>query len=203
MGLIDRAKNIIVQPRAEWSVIDTEPATVGGLYTGYVIPLSLLSVICATLGMVLFGISVPFLGNIRYPLGTALGSAAVRFVAGLISIYVIALVIDALAPTFGGTKNSIQAFKVAAYSYTAAWVFGVLAIIPALAIIAGLLGLYSLYLLYTGFAGAHEVAAGESTGLHRSRHRRRHRPVHLHRLSGERARVGHPGRLAAHDVMLR
>ncbi|HTL95578.1 MAG TPA: Yip1 family protein [Gemmatimonadaceae bacterium] len=150
MGLIDRAKNIIVQPKAEWAVIDTEPATVGGLYTGYVIPLSLLSVICATLGMVLFGISVPFLGNIRYPLGTALGSAAVRFVAGLISIYVIALVIDALAPTFGGTKNSIQAFKVAAYSYTAAWVFGVLAIIPALAIIAGLLGLYSLYLLYTG-----------------------------------------------------
>jgi hypothetical protein len=150
MGLIDRAKNIIVQPKAEWSVIDTEPATVGGLYSGYVIPLSLVSVIAATLGMIIFGLSVPFLGNIRMPIGTALGGAAIRFVAGLVGIYVLALVIDALAPTFGGTKNSIQAFKVAAYSYTAAWVFGILAIIPALGIIGGLLGLYSLYLLYTG-----------------------------------------------------
>ena len=150
MGVIDRAKNIIVQPKAEWTVIDTEPATVGGLYSGYVIPLSLVSVICATLGMVIFGISVPFLGSIKMPVGTALGGAAVRFVAGLVAIYVIAMVIDALAPTFGGTKNSIQAFKVAAYSYTAAWVFGILAIIPALGIIGGLLGLYSLYLLYTG-----------------------------------------------------
>jgi hypothetical protein len=150
MGMIDRAKNIIVQPRAEWTVIDTEPATVGGLYSGYVIPLSLVSVICATLGMVIFGISVPFLGSIKMPVGTALGGAAIRFVAGLVAIYVIALVIDALAPTFGGTKNSVQAFKVAAYSYTAAWVFGILAIIPALGIIGGLLGLYSLYLLYTG-----------------------------------------------------
>ena len=150
MGVIDRAKNIIVQPKAEWTVIDTEPATVGGLYSGYVIPLSLVSVICATLGMVIFGISVPFLGSIKMPVGTALGGAAVRFVAGLVAIYVIAMVIDALAPTFGGTKNSIQAFKVAAYSYTAAWVFGILAIIPQLGIIGGLLGLYSLYLLYTG-----------------------------------------------------
>ncbi len=150
MGVIDRAKNIIVQPKAEWTVIDTEPATVGGLYSGYVIPLSLVSVICATLGMVIFGISVPFLGSIKMPVGTALGGAAVRFVAGLVAIYLIAMVIDALAPTFGGTKNSIQAFKVAAYSYTAAWVFGILAIIPQLGIIGGLLGLYSLYLLYTG-----------------------------------------------------
>ncbi|HEX6806377.1 MAG TPA: Yip1 family protein [Gemmatimonadaceae bacterium] len=150
MGLIDRAKNIIVQPKAEWAVIDSEPATVGGLYSGYVIPLSLVSALCAMLGMVIFGISLPFLGSIKMPLGTALGGAAVRFVAGLIGIYILALVIDALAPTFGGTKNSLQALKVATYSYTAAWVFGILAIIPALAIVGGLLGLYSLYLLYTG-----------------------------------------------------
>jgi hypothetical protein len=150
MGLIDRAKNIIMRPRQEWPVIDTEPATVGGLYTGYIIPLSLLATIAAFLGMVIFGISVPFLGTIRMPMGAALGGAAVRFVAGLISTYILALVIDALAPSFGGTKNVIQALKVAAYSYTAAWVFGILAIVPALGIIGGLLGLYSLFLLYTG-----------------------------------------------------
>lgn len=150
MGLIDRAKNIIMQPRQEWAAIDAEPATVGGIYTGYVIPLSLVPTIAAFLGMILFGISVPFLGSVKMPVGTALGAAAIRFVAGLIGIYILAIIIDALAPSFGGTKNMISAFKVAAYSYTAAWVFGILAIIPALGIIGGLLGLYSLYLLYTG-----------------------------------------------------
>jgi len=150
MGLIDRAKNIIMKPKQEWPVIDTEPATVGGLYTGYIIPLSLAPIVAATIGMALFGITVPLFGTIRQPIGTALGAAAIRFVLGLIMIYVVALIIDALAPSFGGTKNSIQALKVAAYSYTAAWVFGILAIIPALGIVGGLLGLYSLYLLYTG-----------------------------------------------------
>jgi len=150
MGLIDRAKNIIMQPKQEWTVIDTEPATVGSLYTGYIIPLSLASTLAAMIGMAVFGISVPIFGTIKVPLGTALGGAAVRFVAGLIGIYILALVIDALAPTFNGTKNTLQALKVATYSYTAAWVFSLLAIIPALAIIGGLLGLYSLYLLYTG-----------------------------------------------------
>jgi len=150
MGLIDRAKNIITKPKQEWQVIDAEPATIGGLYTGYIIPLSLVPVIAGALGMLLFGYSLPFIGKVTIPTSTVLGSAAVQFVGGLIGIYVIALVIDALAPSFGGTKSPIQAMKVAAYSYTASWVFGILAIVPGLRLIAGLLGLYSLYLLFTG-----------------------------------------------------
>ena len=43
----------------------------------------------------------------------------------LVGVYVIALIIDALAPSFGGTKDSLKAFKVAAYSATAAWVAGI------------------------------------------------------------------------------
>ncbi|HEX6809595.1 MAG TPA: Yip1 family protein [Gemmatimonadaceae bacterium] len=150
MGLIDRAKNIITKPKQEWQVIDAEPATIGGLYTGYIIPLSLVPVIAGALGMLLFGYSLPFIGKVTIPTSTVLGSAAVQFVGGLIGIYVIALVIDALAPSFGGTKSPIQAMKVAAYSYTASWVFGILAIVPGLRLIAALLGLYSLYLLFTG-----------------------------------------------------
>lgn len=150
MGVIDRAKNIIVQPRQEWTVIDTEPTTVGALYTGYIVPLSALPVLAAMIGMAVFGISVPILGSIKVPIGTALGRALISYVAGLIAIYILALVIDALAPTFNGTKNSVQALKVAAYAYTAWWVFGILAIIPALSIVGFLLGLYSIYLLYTG-----------------------------------------------------
>ncbi|HKT09786.1 MAG TPA: Yip1 family protein [Gemmatimonadaceae bacterium] len=164
MGLIDRAKNIIMKPRQEWQVIDAETATVGGLYTGYVIPLSLLAVIAGALGLLLFGYSVPLFGKVSIPTSTVLGSAAVQFVGGLIGIYIIALVIDALAPSFGGTKSPIQAMKVAAYSYTGWWVFGILNIIPSLRLPAFLLGLYSLYLLFTGLPALMKAPPEKSLG---------------------------------------
>lgn len=150
MSLIERAKRIIMQPKQEWQVIDTETPTVQSLYTGYIIPLSLAQIVAGVIGMAVFGISMPFLGKIHMPIGPLLSGAVVRFILGLIAVYVLALIIDALAPSFGATKNMMQALKVAAYSYTAAWVFGILAIIPVLSIIGGLLGLYSLYLLYAG-----------------------------------------------------
>jgi hypothetical protein len=71
------------------------------------------------------------------------------FVLSLVAVYVIGLIIDALAPTFGGTRNPIQALKVAAYSSTASWLAGVFALLPGLRVLQ-ILGLYSLYLLYLG-----------------------------------------------------
>jgi hypothetical protein len=71
------------------------------------------------------------------------------YVLSLASVYVLALIIDALAPNFGGQKNFMQAFKVAAFAPTASWLAGIFYIIPVLSILA-LVGLYSLYLLYTG-----------------------------------------------------
>ena len=52
--------------------------------------------------------------------------------------------------SFGGTKDPLKAFKVAAYFPTASWIAGILMLFPALAPIALLAGLYSLYLLYVG-----------------------------------------------------
>src|SRR3546814_11337083 len=69
------------------------------------------------------------------------------YVLTLAAIYIVALVIDALAPTFGGQKNPIQALKVAVYSGTAGWVAGIASLLPTLALLGGLVGgLYSRYL---------------------------------------------------------
>jgi hypothetical protein len=151
MALVDRIKNILLSPRSEWHVIDAEPATVGSLYAGYIAPLSAIPVVCQAIGMAVIGISIPFVGgSIKIPFGTAITNALVAYVLGLVAIYIVALIIDALAPSFGGTKNPVQALKVAAYAYTAAWVGGIFSIIPALGIITLIFGLYSLYLLYLG-----------------------------------------------------
>ena len=52
----------------------------------------------------------------RPPIGTVLSSAIVTYLLTLGGVYVLALIIDALAPNFGGASNQIQALKVAAYS---------------------------------------------------------------------------------------
>jgi hypothetical protein len=151
MALVDRVKNILLSPRTEWPVIDAEPATVASLYTGYIMPLAAIPVICQAIGMSMIGMSIPFIGgHYKTPIGSALVSALVLYCFSLAAVFIVALVIDGLAPSFGGTKNQIQALKVVAYAYTASWVGGIFSLIPNLGIVGVLFGLYSLYLLYLG-----------------------------------------------------
>lgn len=148
-GLVARVKNLLLQPSATWDEIDREPATVSGLMTGYVMILAAIPAICGTLGMVLFGVGA-FGFNYRPPLVWALGQGLLTYALSLGMVFVMALIIDGLAPSFGGTKDRIQAFKLAAYAPTASWVAGVFGLLPALAVVALLGGLYSLFILFKG-----------------------------------------------------
>jgi len=151
MALVDRVKNILLSPRTEWPVIEAEPATVASLYTGYIVPLAAIPAICQAIGMSMIGITIPFVGtHYRTPIVTAITSAVVMYVFSLIAVFIVALIVNGLAPTFGGTKNQVQALKVVAYSYTASWIGGILSLVPAISIIGVLFGLYSLYLLFLG-----------------------------------------------------
>lgn len=144
MNLVERVKRILLSPQTEWGVIDAEPTTPAELYTRYIIPLAAIGPVSQLIGFSVFG----FMGY-RVPIGTAITYALATYILTLIGAYVLALVIDALAPSFGGKRSQIQALKVAAYSSTAAWVAGIFALIPALSVLS-IVGLYSLYLLYLG-----------------------------------------------------
>jgi hypothetical protein len=162
-GIIARVKALLLSPAAAWATIDEEPATVGGLYTGYAMILAAIRPICAALGGLLFGYGFWFV-HYRPSVGSVLATAILEYALSLAGVYVIGLIIDALAPSFDGQKSPIQAFKVAVYSYTAAWVAGVFWIIPNLAPIGGLLGLYSLYLLYLGLPRLMKVPQAKAIG---------------------------------------
>jgi hypothetical protein len=165
MALVDRVKNILMSPRAEWQVIDAEPATVASLYTGYIMPLALIPPICQAIGMSLIGYTIPFVGgHYKTPIGSALVSALVLYCFSLVAVFIVALIVDALAPSFGGTKNQVQALKVVAYSYTASWVGGLLSLIPQISIIGGIFGIYSLYLLFLGLPVLMKSPADKALG---------------------------------------
>jgi hypothetical protein len=148
-GLIARVKDILTRPSPTWDVIDGERPTVGQLYTGYIMPLAAIPAVCGAIGGALVGVGA-FGVSVRLPPIGAVSQGVTQFVLSLVMTYVMALIIEALAPSFGGVKDRLQALKVAAYAYTAAWVAGVFSLIPMLWIITLLGALYSPYLLYLG-----------------------------------------------------
>ena len=149
--LLARVKAILLTPKTEWPVIAGEPATIGALYKNYILILAAIPAVFAFLKLSVIGINIPFGGTVRIGIGAGLSQLVLGYVLTLVMIYVLALIIDALAPTFGGQKDQLQAFKTATYSYTASWIAGIAHILPGLGgLIVILAGLYGIYLLYLG-----------------------------------------------------
>lgn len=150
MNLVERAKNITLSPKTEWPVIAEESTNTADLFKNYVAPLAAIPAVAGFVGMSLIGFSVAMLGTIRLPIGVGITAMVMNFVFALAGVYLISLIIDALAPQFGAQKNSMQALKLAAYSFTPAWLAGILSLLPSLSMLSLLAGLYSIYVLYLG-----------------------------------------------------
>lgn len=148
MNLVERTKNLIVTPSAEWDRISSETHTVQGLYTGWIMILAAIPALASFIGFSLVGVGA-FGLSYRVPVVSGIAHAIASYLLSLGSVYVFALVIDTLSPNFGGEKNFMQAFKVAAFAPVASWLAGAFHVLPALSILS-ILGLYSLYLLYVG-----------------------------------------------------
>lgn len=149
-NLVSRVVGILTRPATEWDVIRGETTDTRSLFTGYALPLALIGPICGLLATLLF---LGMLGPIGIG-GVLVGGivvAALGLVFALIAAFVLGLVIDGLASSFGAQPNRGQAMKVAVYSMTAGWVAGLLQLVPGVGgLLALLVSLYGIYLLYLG-----------------------------------------------------
>jgi hypothetical protein len=161
--LVDRVKNILLKPSPTWDVIATEPADIKSIYLGYIIPLAAIGPIASAIGMSMIGVGA-FGFSYKTPLVWAASGAIVQFILALVMVFVMALVIDALAPSFGGQKNQLRAFKIAAYSGTAGWIAGIFALLPTLGMLGFLGLLYSIYLLYVGLPKLMDAPKDKAVG---------------------------------------
>ncbi len=149
-NLQKRVTNILLKPKEEWPIIAAEPKDIAGLYTKYIVLLAAIPAVCRLIGSVVIGTPLPFVGWYRVGLGYALTNAIVTYVLTLVGVFVSAFVVAKLAPSFQSEPDVAQALKVIAYSWTPAWVAGVLLLIPALGLITALASLYGIYLMYLG-----------------------------------------------------
>jgi len=162
--LVRRVQDILLKPKPTWEVIDTEAATVNGLYTRYAMILAALPAAASLLNHLalspMMGRMAPFsfVGSVTW--------AVLQYGLSLVGIYIFARVVELLAPSFDGASDQIQAFKAVVYGATAAWVGGALIFVPIigwLVAIAG--GLYSLYLLYLGLPKLMKVPETRAMGF--------------------------------------
>lgn len=162
-GLFERVKDILMSPKTEWGVIDGESATVGGIFTSYVVILAAIGPIAGLIGAQVIGISA-FGITYKPPMGLSIATAVIGYVMQLVGVYVTALIIDALATTFGGTKNMVQAVKAAAYAATAYWILCIVQIFPLLGWLAWIGMVYGWYLLYLGLPVVMKAGQDKAVG---------------------------------------
>jgi len=162
--LIARVQAILISPKTEWPVIAAEPETVAGLYKNYILLLAAIPAVAgfikgSLIGYTLLGVTV------RTPIVGGIIGMILTYALALGVVYLIGLIIDALAPSFGGAKNPIQALKTAAYMATAGWIAGIAIIVPWIGWLIVWAGFfYGAYLLYLGLPHTMRAPPEKSIG---------------------------------------
>jgi hypothetical protein len=144
MDIVGRAKNMITSPKTEWLVVAAEEPNIPQMFREYVLPLALIPAIAHIIGLGLVGRGMVS----SFASGIAMG--LIQFIAAFVGVYLSAFVVDFLAPRFASQKSIGRAVQLVAYSYTPAWVAGILYVIPLLGVLVILASIYGLYLMYLG-----------------------------------------------------
>jgi hypothetical protein len=150
-GFIGRLKGMLFSPRTEWAVIAEEGISTARLYSGFIGPLAILDALIAFIHVSIVGTTEPLSGTVRVSLSGGLITASLVVACGLLGIFLIALIIDGLAPLFGAARNLRAASAVAAYSSTPVWLATVFVPFPTLwPTLQVSAVIFHTYLLYLG-----------------------------------------------------
>ena len=104
MNLIQRVQDILLKPKQTWPTIDQEPATVASIYRTWLVFLAAVPAVAAFIGLSIIGVG-GFGFGFRIPILTGLVHMVLSYLLSLGMVFVLSLIVDALAPTFGGTQE--------------------------------------------------------------------------------------------------
>ncbi len=151
MDLVERVKRIILTPKNEWTTIEATPTSVQDLYRNYIMILAAIPAIANFLGNWLFGYSRGSDGIVHATFFGGLFRAILQYGLSLPLVYLVAMAISRLAPSFEGESDDLRALKLVAYSYTPVWLAEIFGLVPGLRWL-DVLGLYGIYIFYVGVA---------------------------------------------------
>jgi len=145
-----RVVGILTHPAAEWPEIAGERTDPPMLMRDYAAPLAAIPAVCRWIGLTVIGAWLPIVGTYRVGVVRGLVSAIVSWLFALGGLYVAALVVDWLAPTFKSSRGILPALKLVVYASTPVWIVGVLNLFPVFFPLTLLAALYAAYLFSVG-----------------------------------------------------
>jgi hypothetical protein len=148
MNAFVRAKAILVDPSAAWRGLEKDTGDPAYLLSRYVAVLALIPALASFVGATLIGVVTPS-GVVRADLIDGLFGAIFSYAASCAIVLLLGLIIDLLAPVFGGRRDFEAAFKLAVYSFTPLWIAGIFLLLPGLRFLL-LTGAYGIYLFWLG-----------------------------------------------------
>jgi len=149
MNALVRSKAILVDPAAAWRGIEKDVGDPAYLLSRYVAVLALIPALSSFVGATLIGVLTPSGASLRGDLIDGLFGAVFSYAASCAIVLLLGLIIDLLAPLFGGRRDFEEAFKLAVYSFTPLWLVGIFLLLPGLRFLL-LTGVYSIYLFWLG-----------------------------------------------------
>lgn len=145
--LLSRVINIILKTKTEWvNVLNEDPDNTKTWSYAWI--LLLIPTVSNFIAYGFIGVNLAGL-KFRSP-AIGIQQGLMTFVGGILTVYVTALVIDALAASFDSEKNLGRSYQLVIYSMTPFWISGVLFLIPGFQPVVYLIGLSVFYLLYKG-----------------------------------------------------
>ena len=149
MNALARSKAILVDPAAAWRGIEKDVGDAAYLLSRYVAVLALIPALSSFVGATLVGVVTPSGAILRANLIDGLFGAVFSYAASCAIVLLLGLIIDLLAPLFGGRRDFEEAFKLAVYSFTPLWLAGIFLLLPGLRFLL-LTGIYGIYLFWLG-----------------------------------------------------
>jgi Yip1 domain len=162
MGVVTRARNMLVSPRLEWATVAREPNDPASLYRDYLLPLAAIGPVAKVIGVLLFGAGAL---SLRWVV-------VVEIIEYALSVFVVVplwgLLAGLVAGWFGGRNDFVRGLKFIAYGWTAVYVVQIVYILPILGILVVLLVAiavaYSIYTFHVGVAPMMNVPSGRAIG---------------------------------------
>jgi hypothetical protein len=148
-NLIQRVINIIIKPKQEWLVIASEQPNTVKLIGGYALILALIPALSSFIKYGIIGFS--FMGYASRSIASGIQTGLIQLLSAIIGVYLLAWVIDLLAPSFDSQKNFGRSLQLAVYSSTPQWIAGIMLLLgTGFSMLIMLIGLYAIYILAVG-----------------------------------------------------
>lgn len=127
--ILSRAYGLLREPKSEWKQIRDEETTIPNIMVGYVAPLAAIPPVCGAIGAYIFGTAAGGV-VIRPALGETIVSAVVTWLVSIALVFILGIIVNAVAQNFDAEQNDLSAQKMAAYSLTPAFLSGIFSLWP-------------------------------------------------------------------------